>query len=102
MDPEMSTCSCFLLRQLFLVRKTAHARGAVREPPGVGIEECLTLAVYLFLKRFLEPIFAKKYDFCGKMLPKWTQNDDLGKLFFRKSVKLKKCVWTAPAWTDCI
>ena len=31
MDSEMSSCSCFLLRQLLLVQKTAHARGAVRE-----------------------------------------------------------------------
>ena len=31
MDSEMSTCCCFLLRQLFLVQKTAHTRGAVRE-----------------------------------------------------------------------
>ena len=31
-DSEMSSCCCFLLRQLFLVQKTAHVRGAVREP----------------------------------------------------------------------
>ena len=37
----MSSCCCFLLRQLFLVQKTAHARGAVREPRAMVIGSCL-------------------------------------------------------------
>ena len=37
-----------------------------------------------------------------KNVPKWTQNEIYGELLFRKSVKMKKCVWTAPARTDCI
>ena len=34
---EMSRCCCFLLELLFLVQKSAHARVAVREPPGSHI-----------------------------------------------------------------
>ena len=57
----------------------------------------------LFLKQFLEHLFfTQNWDFWGKWLSKWTQNEDPRELFFRKSAKLKKCVWTAPAWTDCI
>ena len=33
---------------------------------------------------------------------KWTQNEIYGELLFRKNVEMKKCVWTAPARTDCI
>ena len=49
-----SSCCCFLLELLFIVQKTAPARGAVQEPPGIGIESCLRLARHLFLKHFLE------------------------------------------------
>ena len=54
MDSEMSTCSCFLLRQLFLVQKTAHARGAVREPRATVIGLSLRRGRDFFLKRFLK------------------------------------------------
>ena len=37
-----------------------------------------------------------------KNAPKWTQNEIYGELLFRKNVEMKKCVWTAPARTDCI
>ena len=57
----------------------------------------------LFLKQFLERLFfTQNWDFWGKWLSKWTQNEGPRELFFRKSAKLKKCVWTPPAWTDCI
>ena len=60
MDSEMSSCCCFLLRLLFLVKKTAHARGAVREPPGLSIVTHQRLEDTLFLKRFLEPFLSPK------------------------------------------
>ena len=53
MDSETSRCCCFLLRLLFLVQKT-HARLPLREPPGIGIGSCLSLAGHLFLKHFLK------------------------------------------------
>ena len=59
-ESEVSTLCCFLLRQSFLVQKTARARGAVQEPPGIGIDSRLTLARHLFLKHFLERIFSQK------------------------------------------
>ena len=61
MDSEMSSCCCFLLRLWILVQKAAHARGAVREPPGLGIVRSLSLAGHLFLKRFLGPWFSPTY-----------------------------------------
>ena len=51
---------------------------------------------------FWRTLFIQNCDFGIKLHPKWTQNENSRKLFFRKSAKLKKCVWTAPAWTDCI
>ena len=60
MDSAMSNCCCFLLRLLILVQKTAHARGAVREPRGLATECCLTLAGHLFLKRFLDLFLLSK------------------------------------------
>ena len=60
MDSEMSSCCCFLLRLLFLVQKTAHARGAVREPPGLSIVTHQRLEDTLFLKRFPETFLSPK------------------------------------------
>jgi len=56
MDSEMSTCCCFLLRQLFLVQKTAHTRGAVRE--------LLDLVIVPGLRKEGHPFFAP---FCGAL-----------------------------------
>ena len=36
------------------------------------------------------------------MTPKWNQNEVSRKLFFNNNAKTEKCVWTAPAWTECI
>ena len=47
-------------------------------------------------------LFTQNCDLLWKLPPKWTQYEVCWELLFRKSVKLKKCVWTAPAWTDCI
>ena len=66
MDSEMSTCSCFLLKQLFLVQKTAHARGAVREPRAMVIGSCLPMGGHLFLNNLLRPFFHSKLQFWTK------------------------------------
>ena len=58
MDSEMSSCSCFLLRQLFLVQKTAHARGAVREPRAMVIVPCLSQGGSPFFEQFFETLFS--------------------------------------------
>ena len=60
MDSEMSTCSGFLLRPLFLVQKTAHARGAVREPRAMVIVTCLSLGGHPFFKHFFGTLFSLK------------------------------------------
>ena len=45
MDSDMSSCGCFLLGLLFLVQKTAPARGVVKEPPGTLIVSSLRLGL---------------------------------------------------------
>ena len=52
---EMSSCCCFLFRQLFLVQKTAHARGAARELRARVIVPCLSQGGHLFLNYSLSP-----------------------------------------------
>ena len=37
-----------------------------------------------------------------KSIQNGTQNETFWDLLFRESVKMEKCVWTAPACTDCI
>jgi len=60
MDSEVSSCCCFLLRLLFLVQKTAHARGAVREARGLHIVRCLRLGGYPFFETiFWSPVSLK-------------------------------------------
>ena len=107
MDSETSSCCCFLLRLLFLVQKTAHARGAVREPTGWHIVRTSPLFAYwggtLFLKRFLEPFVSLKITIWErKWLSKWGRNYTWLKLFSKKRVKTKKCVSTSRARTDCM
>ena len=58
----MSTCSCFLLRQLFLVQKTAHARGAVREPRAMVIVRCLRKGGHPFFEQFFGALFSLKIE----------------------------------------
>ena len=61
MDSEMSSCSCFLLlRQLFLVQKTAHARGAVREPRAMVIGSCLRKGGHPFFEHLFGALFSIK------------------------------------------
>ena len=65
MDSEMSTCSCFLLRQLFLVQKTAHARGAVREPRAMVIgprRELFANGEAPFFEQFFGALFSLKIE----------------------------------------
>ena len=57
---KSSSCSCFLLELLFIVQKTAPARGAVQGPPGPDIGCRLRLARHLFLKHFFEGLFSQK------------------------------------------
>ena len=38
----------------------------------------------------------------AQVTPKWTQHTIFWKLFFNNNAKTEKCVWTAPAWTECI
>ena len=54
----MSSCCCFLLRLLFLVEKSAYARGAVREPGETVIAPSLRLGGYPFVQSFLEAVFS--------------------------------------------
>ena len=41
-------------------------------------------------------------NFKRKTSPKWSPNEVLLDLVFRRNVEMKKCVWTAPARTDCM
>ena len=103
MDSEMSTCCCFLLRQLLLVQKTAHARGAVREPRGMVIGSLLRNGVgHRFFNFLCTPCSFKMLFFWRHLSPTWIPNDVFWELFFRKLVTTKKCVSTGPARTDCI
>ena len=74
MDSETSNCCCFLLRLLILVQKTAHARGAVREPRGleIGADRVLFESGGApFLKLFPGTFFSPTYpQNCLKMEPK--------------------------------
>ena len=60
MYSEMSSCSCFLLRLLFIVQNNAHARGAVREPRGMVIVRCLTQGGHPFFELFFGTLFSLK------------------------------------------
>ena len=57
---EMSSYCCFLLRQLFLVQKTAHARGAARERRARVIVRCLSQGGHLFLNIVWNPFVHSK------------------------------------------
>ena len=66
---EMSSCCCFLLRQLFLVQKSLeHARGAARERRAKVIGTCLSQGGHLFLNHFLELFFSLKIVIVDKKL----------------------------------
>ena len=102
MDSGRNSC-CFCCPDCCLLFKKR-----VREAASPGASRHWNRVLFdfggsLFLKQFLERLFfTQNWIFWRKWLPKWTQNEDPRELFFRKSAKLKKCVWTAPAWTDCI
>ena len=67
---EMSSYCCFLLRQLFLVQKTAHARGAAKERRARVIVPCLSQGESTFLKQFFGALcFTQNCDFLQKMPP---------------------------------
>ena len=79
MDSEMSSCSCFLLRQLFLVQKSLeHARGAARERRAKVIGTCLSQGGHLFLNHFLELFFSLKIVIVDKKR-------------FQNGVKMRSC-----------
>ena len=90
MESEMSSCCCFLLRLLFLVQKTAHTRGAVKEPRGLVIGSCLPLGGYPFLKRFLEPFFPLKIAISDETgSPNGVNMKSVGTYFSEKTRKRK-------------
>ena len=60
---QMTSCCCFLLRQLFLVQKTARARGAVREPRAMVIVPCLPMGGHPFFDPFSGALFSLKIAF---------------------------------------
>ena len=100
---EMSSYCCFLLRQLFLVQKTAHARGAVREPKAMVIAPCLSQGGHPSSEQFVGSLFSLKIViFDKKCLQNGPQHEVFWNLFFGKCAKTKKCVSTAPARTDCM
>ena len=72
-DSEMSSRCCFLLRQLFLVQKTAHVRGAVREPQAMVIGVSLSQWGHPFFEHFVEAHFSLKTrsldEICFQHLP---------------------------------
>ena len=74
----------------FSCSKSAHARGAAREPWRRGIESCLSLAGHLFLKQFSEAIFSPKiaiFDLHG--LQSGTKIRSFGSYFSEQVRKLK-------------
>ena len=77
-DPEMSTCCCFLLKQLFLVQ-TARTRGGLSGSPGPWSQARAWLKRHPFLNNLLEPFVQPIFLFDENL---W--------------------VWTAPARTGCI
>ena len=76
-------CSC---------SKSAHARGAVREPRARLIGHCLTMAAHSFLKHFFEGLFSQK---SRNLKENGTQNgsqfDSFFTLFWRKANMRKTC-----------
>ena len=82
---------------------SAHTRGAVREPRARVIVPCLSHGGAPFFWTIIwRPFFTQHANFVWQVAPKWTQHEICGQLLFRQRVKMKKCVWTAQACTDCI
>ena len=90
------------LRQC-LLSKTAHARRAVREPRAMVIGSCLPMGGHPFFEQFFGALFSPKPAiFDETCVQNGTQNEVFWGLLFKESAKIEKCVWTAPACTDCI
>ena len=90
---KSSSCSCFLLELLFMIQKTAPARGAVQEPPGIGIATCLRLARHLFSKHFLERLFSQKYRNLGENASQNGTNSAPFLVLFRRKANMQKVCW---------
>ena len=81
--------------------KRAHEGGCpgasrLRDSSSFGLE-----SVPVFEPFFDDLLSRKIAMFDTNCLQNGTQNEVFWDLLFRESVKMEKCVWTAPACTDC-
>ena len=89
----MSSCCCFLPKQVFLVQ-TARTRGRLSGSPSHGHSHSSRSGGSIFL-------IISWSSFLTQIL-RWTHNDVFGSYFSETMLTWKKCVCTAPARTDCI
>ena len=93
---NMCSNNCFLLEQFLIVCL----------PPGASwLVHSLAFATggSPFFDPFFGALFFTQNCDCGrKTVPKWSQNEIIWSLFFRKNAKTKKCVSTAQACADCM
>ena len=92
----MCSNNCFLLEQFLIVCL----------PPGASCR-VHSLLFATGGSPFFDPFFGALFftqncDCWQKPVPKWSQNEVMWSLFFRKNAKTKKCVSTAQACADCM
>ena len=95
----ISNSASTVARTIVSCSKSAHARGAVREPRAMVIGSCLPMGGHLFLNNLLRPFFHSKLQFWTKhvsqMDPKWGL---LGPTFQKKCENEKVCLDCAGAY----
>ena len=93
---NMCSNNCFLLEQFLIVclppGAFCHGNRVVFESRGSPLFESFFEALF----------FTQNCDCWQKTVPKWSQNEVMWNLFFRKNAKTKKCVSTAQACADCM
>ena len=77
--------------------------GGCQGAPGQGHRVLFESRGSLFFESFFGAhFFTQNCDCWQKTVPKWSQNEVMWSLFFRKHAKTKKCVSTAQACADCM
>ena len=87
---------------MFIVQNRAREAGC-QGASGHGHRVLFANGGSPFFEQFFGTLFSPKPTiFDEKCVQNGTQNEVFWDLLFRESVKMEKCVWTAPACTDCI
>ena len=86
-----------------LLFKKCAREGGCQGAPGHWNRVLFESVWATFFKHFFgAPFFTQILHFERKSPPRWSPNEVLLDLIFKNICKCKKCVWTAPACTDCI